>query len=547
MADGTLTFNIIAKDAASKTFAGIGKAASGLGKGLAAVGKGGALGLAAVGAGVLALGPQLVDAAANMQLMENKSKIVFGDQIGRVRDWAAANANAMGLTKREATGLAASFADLLVPMGFSRKQAAGMATDVIGLSGALSQWSGGTRSAAEVSEILSAAMLGERDALQGLGISISQAEIDAKLLTKGQKDLTGAALQQAEALATQELIFAKSKDAQDAFAKSGGTLATKLATSKARLKEMGETLLVTATPAIMSLADAASKHVLPQLERFVTWLSGPGKFQIADFALGAAESFLTFASTAIRGLASVLRFAVTWGGNFLGVAAAAFGWMPGLGPKLFAARKSFEGFGQGVLNTLDKAAAEVDGWNGTVGRMRKELKLKADISQLEQKLASAKTQLKDKNLTKERRAAVNANIEALKRKIREAKRALDSIPDETVYVNYVGRSTSGQNRGQDDMGPRALGGPVRAGGMYQVGERGPEWFVPEQDGTIVPNGANLRLGGQSVGSAAAAAPNTKVEVHIHGHALASKLELENLFTETLQRLTTQGRLRFAGS
>lgn len=36
--------------------------------------------------------------------------------------------------------------------------------------------------------------------------------------------------------------------------------------------------------------------------------------------------------------------------------------------------------------------------------------------------------------------------------------------------------------------PRAMGGPVSAGAAYVVGERGPEYFVPERSGQIVPNG-----------------------------------------------------------
>lgn len=36
---------------------------------------------------------------------------------------------------------------------------------------------------------------------------------------------------------------------------------------------------------------------------------------------------------------------------------------------------------------------------------------------------------------------------------------------------------------------RALGGPVMAGSPYMVGEQGPELFVPNRNGTIIPNGA----------------------------------------------------------
>ncbi len=36
-------------------------------------------------------------------------------------------------------------------------------------------------------------------------------------------------------------------------------------------------------------------------------------------------------------------------------------------------------------------------------------------------------------------------------------------------------------------GSKAVGGPVNAGQMYRVGERGPEMFVPDVAGRIVPN------------------------------------------------------------
>lgn len=44
--------------------------------------------------------------------------------------------------------------------------------------------------------------------------------------------------------------------------------------------------------------------------------------------------------------------------------------------------------------------------------------------------------------------------------------------------------------------PRALGGPVNAGGSFLVGERGPELFVPNTGGQIVPNN---RIGGGTGG------------------------------------------------
>jgi hypothetical protein len=213
------------------------------------------LGVAAAGAGVF--GKQMLDTAARLEAVGNKARVVFGSELPTVTKWAETSASKMGLTRSEATGLAAGFADLLVPMGFARDRATEMSTKTIGLAGALSQWSGGQTSAAEAADILSAAMLGETDGLKGLGIAISAADITARLAAKGQDKLTGAALAQASAIATQELIFSKSTDAQTAYANGG----LKVAGTMARLRAgFGE------------LKERSAQALSPYLLRGLTWL-----------------------------------------------------------------------------------------------------------------------------------------------------------------------------------------------------------------------------------------------------------------------------------
>lgn len=53
----------------------------------------------------------------------------------------------------------------------------------------------------------------------------------------------------------------------------------------------------------------------------------------------------------------------------------------------------------------------------------------------------------------------------------------------------LGRAITGFGLGNMFGGFRAAGGPVQAGKAYVVGEQGPEMFVPNRNGTIVPNGA----------------------------------------------------------
>lgn len=205
----------------------------------------------------------LNDQAKNLELQAKKIQTVFGDQAPRVAEWAEESAGALGLTTREASNLAANMADLLIPMGFQRDVATDLATKTIGLAGALSEWSGGAKSSAEVSDILTKAYLGETDGLKALGISISAADITARLAAKGQEKLTGAALEQAQALAVQELVFEKSTDAQTAFANGADSNARKQAAASARIRELKEDIALGLQPAFIAVTALIADKVIP--------------------------------------------------------------------------------------------------------------------------------------------------------------------------------------------------------------------------------------------------------------------------------------------
>lgn len=62
-----------------------------------------------------------------------------------------------------------------------------------------------------------------------------------------------------------------------------------------------------------------------------------------------------------------------------------------------------------------------------------------------------------------------------------------------AVIAATGAAQLAQIKSTQYTGPRAMGGPVSPGRSYLVGEKGPETFVPDAGGTIVPNG-----GGQTV-------------------------------------------------
>ena len=220
---------------------------------------------------LIAYGAKLGELALNMELLDKKARIVFGDALPLVNKAAQENANAMGLTVSQYTDAAAAIGDLLVPMGFQREEAAAISSQMVNLSGALSQWTGGQLEAKEVSEILGKAMLGEREQLKQLGIQLNEADVKSRLASKGLENLTGASLQQAKAAATLELITERSIDAQTSFGSNSDTLASKKAALSAKITQVSENLAKTLLPVFKRLIDIA--------------------LQVADAVVWASESF----------------------------------------------------------------------------------------------------------------------------------------------------------------------------------------------------------------------------------------------------------------
>jgi phage-related minor tail protein len=83
-------------------------------------------------------------------------------------------------------------------------------------------------------------------------------------------------------------------------------------------------------------------------------------------------------------------------------------------------------------------------------------------------------------------------IPADKNSFIEAANAMASILS-GVRLGVAGGLITG-TEGSMIKGKRASGGPVFGGEAYLVGEQGPELFVPQTSGTVVPNSA-LRGGG----------------------------------------------------
>lgn len=159
---------------------------------------------------------------------------------------------------------------------------------------------------------------------------------------------------------------------------------------------------------------------------------------------------------------------------------------------------------QSAVGAIRGARSQVQKWKDDVERMPMELKLSADISELQSRLTTARRELKDPNLTKERRAKLNADIAALKSRLAEAQRRIDGLRGKTVTINenwyrnyYESRQRLFNNRASGGIVAADSGvtGRFRNGGqsgvagtLALVGEQGPEVVRLPFGSSVIPSG-----------------------------------------------------------
>jgi hypothetical protein len=175
-----------------------------------------------------------------------------------------------------------------------------------------------------VADILQKGMLGERDALKELGISITDNDVKQQLLKDGTDKLTGAALEQAKAHATLELYMAKTTDAQDAYAKGTAVGIRRQHEMDAQLQTVKETLAKALYPILTKVGGFIAEN-LPQAIKFLgeAWTNvGPIKavwpvvstvagniknafVTVAQIIRAAINGVIDIVNTVIRGINSI--------------------------------------------------------------------------------------------------------------------------------------------------------------------------------------------------------------------------------------------------
>jgi hypothetical protein len=179
---------------------------------------------ATIALGAIAVGAKkAISAASDLNEQQNKAQVVFGKSGKAIVAWSKTLAESFGLSSTAALEAAGTFGNMLVPMGFSRKEAAKMSKTMVQLAGDMASFN--NASPEETLAALRSGLAGESEPLRKFGVFLSDARLKQEALRQGLYSGKGALDAHAKAAATMALIMKDTSDAQGDFARTSDSAA----------------------------------------------------------------------------------------------------------------------------------------------------------------------------------------------------------------------------------------------------------------------------------------------------------------------------------
>jgi hypothetical protein len=264
-------------DEAAGRFSKLGGAAGKLGLAVGA-------GMAGAAVAVGAFAASTIGAASDAQQSMGAVESVFGKSAAGIIANSNRAASAVGLSANAYREMAGVVGAQLTGMGLSQAKAAKQTDQLVKMGADLSATFGG--SVADAVDAVGSLLRGEADPIERYGVSIKASDVAARLHAQGLDHLTGAALKQAQAQATLQLLQEKTRNSTGAFARETDTLAHQQQVLGAQFDNVKAKVGGALIPALTGLLSIVSTKVAPVVERFAGQLAtrlGPTITQVGGF------------------------------------------------------------------------------------------------------------------------------------------------------------------------------------------------------------------------------------------------------------------------
>lgn len=226
-----------------------------------------AIGAAAakVGKALLDFGKDALQAASDLQEVQNVVDVTFGDNAAQIEAWAQSAGNAFGLTELQAKRFTSTMGAMLKSTGLAGDQIVEMSTDMAGLAADMASFYNLDFDTAF--QKIRSGIAGETEPLKQLGINLSVANLEAFALQQGLAKSFSEMTQGEQTMLRYQYLMQATADAQGDFARTADTslanLSRKLETNLASIKTSVGNLLVGPLSQATSVISGLLEDLLP--------------------------------------------------------------------------------------------------------------------------------------------------------------------------------------------------------------------------------------------------------------------------------------------
>lgn len=191
---------------------------------------------------VLALGASFIKAASDSEETRSKFATIFKSISKKAEKTATDLAKNFGLSGTAARKLLGDTGDLLTGFGFTQDTALNLGKQVNELAVDLASFTNFSGGAEGASAALTKALLGERESVKSLGISILDEDVKKKVQILLAQGMRFATLRQAKAFATLKIAQEQSKNAIGDYNRTAKSFANRMRLMSARTQDLKEKL-----------------------------------------------------------------------------------------------------------------------------------------------------------------------------------------------------------------------------------------------------------------------------------------------------------------
>ena len=264
---------------------------------------------------VTALGAAFVKAASDAEETGSKFATVFKDIGVEAESTANQLAKGFGLSSIKAKELLGDTGDLLTGFGFSGKAALDLAKQTNELAVDLASFTNFAGGAEGASKALTKALLGERESVKSLGISILEEDVKKKVATLTAQGFRFESERQAKAIATLKIAIDQSKNAIGDYERTSASFANRMRVLNARFLDLRIALGKIILPLALKLVNATIKltekftNLNPTIQKIILVVGGlAAVLSPVLIAIGLMIPAMTALMPVIAGLGSALAF-----------------------------------------------------------------------------------------------------------------------------------------------------------------------------------------------------------------------------------------------